>query len=235
MCVTEVWFGMRRERVIGEGVYIIGGPGITHASDATSFILVCGNELVMIDSGAGESGELLVNNMEQLGLTPDSISTLILTHCHIDHIGSAPYLRQRFGCRLIIHDLDADVIERGDPSSTAAELYGTTFPPTQIDTRLIGEQGSLKFGTEEIHWLHTPGHTPGSLSLYCDRGGKRILFGQDIHGPFLSSFGSDIDEWKRSMKRLLDLKADILCEGHFGIFSSKERVKSYITGHLNQY
>ena len=226
---------MKQERTIGEGVYIIGGPGITHASDATSFVLVCGDELVMIDSGAGESAQLLVKNLERLGLAPDSLSTLILTHCHIDHIGSAPYLKDRFGCRLIIHDLDADAIERGDPSSTAAELYGTTFPPTQIDMRLTGERGTLTFGTEGIHWLHTPGHTPGSLSLYCERGGKRILFGQDIHGPFLSSFGSDIDAWKRSMKKLLDLEADILCEGHFGIFSSKERVRSYIMGYLNRY
>lgn len=226
---------MNQERTIGEGIYIIGGPGITHAADATSFIIDCGKELVMIDSGAGETAHLLVENIEALGLDPGTVSTLILTHCHIDHIGSAPYFIERYGCALIIHDLDADAVERGDAMATASNLYGTIFPPTHIDTRLTGEQGVLSFGGEQVHWIHTPGHTPGSLSLYCDRGGKRILFGQDIHGPFLPSFSSDIDRWKRSMTKLLDLEADILCEGHFGIFRLKERVRSYIMDCLSRY
>jgi metallo-beta-lactamase class B len=223
---------MNRERTIGEGIHIIGGPGITHAADATAFIIECGTELVMIDSGEGSTSHLLVKHIEGLGLDPETISTLILTHCHIDHIGSAPYFTERFGCKLVIHDLDADAVESGDPVITASNLYGTTFPPTHIDTRLAGEQGTLSFGREQIHWIHTPGHTPGSLSLYCDRAGKRILFGQDIHGPFLANFGSDINAWKRSMMKLLDLEADILCEGHFGIFRSKERVRSYIMEYL---
>ena len=86
-----------------------------------------------------------------------------------------------------------------------------------------------------MHCLHTPGHTPGSISVYIDRGGKRILFGQDIHGSFLSSFGSDIEEWKKSMKKLLDLEADILCEGHFGIYRSKDSVEEYIKNYLRMY
>ncbi|MBW2562061.1 MAG: MBL fold metallo-hydrolase [Deltaproteobacteria bacterium] len=226
---------MKQERTLGEGVHIIGGPGITHAADAASFIIECGEDLVMIDSGAGETAHLLVDNIEDLGLDPESLSTLILTHCHIDHIGSAPYFTERYACTLVTHDLDANVVESGDPVATAANLYGTTFPPTHIDTRLTGEQGTLFFGKEQIHWIHTPGHTPGSLSLYCDRGGKRILFGQDIHGPFLPAFGSDIGAWKRSMVKLLDLEADILCEGHFGIFCSRERVRSYIMDYLTCY
>ncbi len=226
---------MKQERKIADGVYIIGGPDISHAEDATSFIIDCHEELIMIDSGAGRTSHQLVENIRDLDMDPAGISTLILTHCHIDHIGSAPYFKEKFGCTLVAHDLDADAVERGDPVATAAGMYGTTFPPTHIDTRLTGERGTLSFGKEQIHWIHTPGHTPGSLSLYCDRGDKRILFGQDIHGPFLSSFGSDIDAWKRSMMKLLDLEADILCEGHFGIFYSKERVKTYIMDYLTRY
>ncbi|TFG93794.1 MAG: MBL fold metallo-hydrolase [Syntrophobacterales bacterium] len=226
---------MKQERTIGEGIYIIGGPGITHVEDATSFIIDCGEELVMSDSGVGKTAHLLVEHIEGLGLDPERLSTLILTHCHIDHIGSAPYFKERYGCTLIIHNLDADAMERGDPVATAANLYGTKFPPTRIDSRLTDDQGTLSFGKDQIHWIHTPEHTPGSLSLYCDRGDKRILFGQDIHGPFLPTFGSDIGAWKRSMMKLLDLEADILCEGHFGIFRSKKQVRAYITDYLTRY
>ena len=226
---------MKQERKIVDGVYIIGGPDISHAEDAASFIVDCGEELIMIDSGAGRTSHLLVENIRDLRMDPANISTLILTHCHIDHIGSAPYFKEEFGCTVVNHDLDADAVESGNPVATAAKMYGTTFPPTHIDTRLTGDQGTLSFGKEQIHWIHTPGHTPGSLSLYCDREDQRILFGQDIHGPFLTSFGSYIGVWKKSMMKLIDLKADILCEGHFGIFHSKERVKAYIMDYLMRY
>jgi glyoxylase-like metal-dependent hydrolase (beta-lactamase superfamily II) len=104
-----------------------------------------------------------------------------------------------------------------------------------VDRKLRGAEEVLTFGGEALHCLHTPGHTPGSISLYLDRGGKRILFGQDIHGPFHKAFGSDINAWKKSMKTLLALNADILCEGHFGIFQPKDRVRAYIERYLEEY
>jgi len=51
----------------------------------------------------------------------------------------------------------------------------------------------------------------------------------------MPSFRSDIEVWKKSMQKLLSLDADILCEGHFGIFESKEKVKEYITSYLRGY
>ena len=109
------------------------------------------------------------------------------------------------------------------------------FIPTAVDIILRGNQVTLIFGKQEIHCLHTPGHTPGSIAPFLDRNGKRILFGQDIHGPFMKSFGSDLGQWKTSMNKLLSLKADILCEGHFGIFSSRGKVEGYIKGYLEEY
>ena len=226
---------MGNAEIIAKGVYLIGGPNISRSDDATVFIIDFDGELVMIDAGAGRSSRILERNIRDEGLDPKAITTLILTHCHIDHIGSAPYFRDSFGCRLLIHDLDADAVEKGDPIRTAANWYETTFPPTRIDRRLQGDQETLIFGKGELHCLHTPGHTPGSIAVYLDRDGERILFGQDIHGPFMSSFGSNIEHWKASMHRLLDLRADMLSEGHFGIFRPAERVEQYIRKYLRQY
>jgi glyoxylase-like metal-dependent hydrolase (beta-lactamase superfamily II) len=226
---------MGKAEMIAEGVCLIGGPNISRSDDATVFIIDFNGELVMIDSGAGGSSRILQNNMEAAGLDPKAISTLILTHCHIDHIGSAPDFREQFGCRIIMHELDADAVEEGDPIRTAANWYETTFPPTRIDRRLTGDHEILCFGEQELHCLHTPGHTPGSMSIYLDRGGKRVLFGQDIHGPFMSTFQSNIEDWKKSMEILIALQADILCEGHFGIFQPKDKVEQYIRKYLRQY
>ena len=222
------------ERIV-EGVWLVGGPNISLSEDATVFVIDFSGELVMIDAGAGRSARTLVRNIEAAGLDPAKISTLILTHCHIDHIGAAPYFREAFGCRLAAHELDTRAIEEGDPVMTAANWYETEFPPTPIDIRIRGDHEVLHYGGEELHALHTPGHTPGSLSLCLDRGGKRVLFGQDIHGPFLPGFGSDVSRWRKSMEKLLALDADILCEGHFGIFRTKEQVSKYIRNYLRQY
>lgn len=217
------------------GVYLIGGSSITSADDAAIYLINFREELVLIDSGAGRSLSQIVRNIEMLGLNPADISHLILTHCHIDHIGSAPFFKKLYGTKILIHELDAGAVETGDSRKTAAGWYGTTFPPLAVDRKLKGEHETLKFGGEELHCLHTPGHTPGSISLYLDRGGKRVLFGQDIHGPFHKDFDSDIELWKKSMQKLLTLNADILCEGHFGIFESRERVRGYIERYLEEY
>ena len=227
---------MRRgSEEIVQGVYQIGGSNLTNGEDAAVYLIDFRENLVLVDAGAGRSSSQLVRNIEMLGLNPALVSHVFLTHCHIDHIGSAPYFRKQYGAKIIIHEKDAKALETGDSSRTAANWYGTTFPPTKPDRILKEEHEILTFGNEELHCLHTPGHTPGSIVVYLDRAGKRILFGQDIHGPFHKAFGSDISAWKKSMQKLLDLEADILCEGHFGIYEPKSKVRDYIERYIEEY
>lgn len=226
---------MGAAELIHEGVYLVGGSSMSHFQDATVFVVDCGKELLMIDSGAGKGVKTIEKNIRDIPRDPAAISHLILTHCHVDHIGSAKYFQDTFRCTIIAHDLDADAIESGDPVRTAASWYNTRLPMVQVNRRLYEENEVLTIGGEEIHSIHTPGHTPGSICVYLDRQGKRILFGQDIHGPFNDDFGSDIRKWRTSMETLIELQADILCEGHFGIFNGKKRVEEYIRGYLDQY
>jgi glyoxylase-like metal-dependent hydrolase (beta-lactamase superfamily II) len=221
-------------REVTKDIYLIGGADITDPRDCAVYIIDLG-ELVMIDAGAGPSYDEIVLNIEKLGLDPAKLKTIVLTHCHIDHIGGAPRFREAFGCRLIMHGLDAAPVEKGDGRMTAAAWYNLSFPPMPVDVKLKKEEERLRFGDQEIVFLLTPGHTPGSLSVYLDRRGTRVLFGQDIHGPFSEEFGSDLTVWRRSMERLLALKADILCEGHFGVFQPKGRVAAYIEHYMWQY
>jgi glyoxylase-like metal-dependent hydrolase (beta-lactamase superfamily II) len=220
---------------IAKGVFLVGGPDITAVEDAAAYLIDCRGELVLIDCGAGQSTPVLIETIRETGLDPQNISTLILTHCHIDHIGAAQYFRDTYACTVVAHDYDADAIESGDPIRTAANWYGLKLPKTTVDLRLKGELEVLMCGPQKINCLHAPGHTPGSIAIYVDRLGQRILFGQDIHGPFHEAFGSDIGKWRTSMDRLLSLEADILCEGHFGTYAPKEKVRRYIQGYLDQY
>jgi glyoxylase-like metal-dependent hydrolase (beta-lactamase superfamily II) len=215
-------------------IFIIGGPEITDHRDGCIYLLNLG-ELILIDTGAGWSVDKIINNIKLLGFNPKNLTKVFLTHCHIDHIGGAPELKKRFGLKIFIHLLDAPPVEKGDQILTAAEWYQTTFPPTQVDEKFNSSEEILEIGQQIIHCLHTPGHTPGSISIYLDRDGKRVLFAQDLHGPLLSEFGSNLEDYAHSTKTLLELNADILCEGHFGIFKTKKEVRNYILSYRRQY
>ena len=169
-------------------IYIIGGPDITDGRDGCIYLINLG-ELILIDTGAGWSVDKIINNIKKLGLSSKDLKKVILTHCHIDHIGGVPKIKERFGCKIYIHKLDAPPLETGDPILTAAKWYQTTFPPTPVDMKFNLHEEVLTIGEQKIVCLHTPGHTPGSICIYLDKDGKRILFGQDLHGPLLEEFG----------------------------------------------
>lgn len=219
---------------ITEGVYLVGGPEVTSPDDCCVYLVDLGRP-ILVDAGAGPSARKLVQNLEDLGYSPREISFVVLTHCHIDHVGGAPYLMENYGIPLAIHELDAPPLEQGDSRRTAAYWYGIDLPPIQAKLHLRGEEGELNAGASPLRWLHTPGHTPGSISLHLNNGLYTVLFGQDIHGPFYASFGSDLDVWAASMHRLLELEADILCEGHFGIIRPASEVRRYIEDYLRNY
>ena len=221
---------------VTRGVYQVGGSEISHGNDASVFLVRGINQGVLIDAGAGRGSEIIWKNILDLGVEPGTISVLILTHGHVDHIGGAAFFRDKTGCRIVAHQGDREAIELGDPIRTGASWYGVTLPSLKVDHVLTGTNEEIPVGNEEsILCFHTPGHTPGSISPYLDRDGQRILFGQDIHGPFLKEFGADLDDWRESMHRLLELEADILCEGHFGIFNSRQEVRHYIENYLRQH
>ena len=75
---------------------------------------------------------------------------------------------------------------------------------------------------------HTPGHSPGSAVYLMTSEGVKILFGQDIHGPLHPGLLSNREDYQRSLRLLLDLQADILCEGHYGVYRGKEEVAGFI-------
>ena len=220
---------------VTDGVYLIGSSDLTDGRDCSVYLVDAG-ELILIDSGAGVATAEIVRNIELLGLDPGQLSTLILTHGHIDHVGGGAYLKERFGIKIAMHLLDAAAVEQGDRARTGASWYNLRLAPLSVDVKLSQSTETLSFrdGTKLV-CLHTPGHTPGSIAVYRDYAGERVLFGQDIHGPFLPEFDADLAAWRRSMNMLLGLEADILCEGHFGVYRTKTRVREYIESYLEQY
>jgi len=87
-------------------------------------------------------------------------------------------------------------------------------------------------GGRIIEAIHIPGHSPGSLAYLTESEGMKVLFGQDVHGPLDSSLLSHREDYLKSLELLISLEADILCEGHYGIFRGKDKVKQFIASFL---
>ncbi len=213
---------------IWKDVYAVGGPDLSHPSDCCVY-LIDGEDLILIDSGAGKSFSALVDNIALLGFDPKKLKAIIVTHAHIDHIGALYQFQQQFGLQVIAHKLDSAAIESGE--KVGAEFYGVSYHPCQVNQKIDVPETSITIGRQELKVVHIPGHTSGSIAVYLDIG-KRVLFGQDIHGPYVPSWGADLDKARSSLQKLIELKADILCEGHFGVFRPKTKVKRYIEGYF---
>jgi len=225
---------MIEPKPVWNGVYEIGGPGLSDPADCCVYLIDAEDDLVMIDCGAGPGLDAILKNVEHLGFDYHDIGHIVATHCHIDHIGGLSRIKDICASKVIAHEQDCEGIELGESRLTAADLYGLEYEPVKVDLVLTKELETHKLGNLEFHFLHMPGHTPGSIAVYLDLEDCRVLFGQDVHGPFSDNWGSDINQWERSMRKLLDLDADLLCEGHAGVFKGRE-VRDYIESQLRRY
>jgi len=217
---------------ITSNIYQVGGSSYSNSSDAAVYLVTSENEAALIDSGTGKGIERITGNIKSCGVDLSSILYLFLTHCHYDHTGGAEKFSKLTGCRIVAHEKDAQFIERGDSEVTAASWYGARLNPLKVDIKVKGENKEFKVGNLVLNFYHTPGHSPGSSVLTAISDGKLILFGQDVHGPLDDSLLSNRAQYRSSLEFILSLNADILCEGHFGIYTGKDKVRKFISSYL---
>jgi len=216
-------------------VYLVGSSDISNPGDCMVYLVDCKSELTLIDTGVSANIGKICQNIIEAGLNPKDISTLFITHSHIDHVGGAASFQEKYGCKIVAHELDSDALERADPELTGAVWYNQKLVPCKVNVKLSGSEGDLSVGNKTFRWFHTPGHTPGSISILLNTSDGNILFAQDVHGPFMPQFRSNILDWAESMKKLMGLDFDVLAEGHFGVYRPKNRAVEYIKSYLTQY
>ncbi|MDD1751125.1 MAG: MBL fold metallo-hydrolase [Methanothrix sp.] len=142
--------------------------------------LIYGERICLIDSGVASSERIIIDYLKATGRSPQEISTLILTHAHPDHIGAAAAIKRISGCAIAAHaaekawieDVDLQAKERPVPGFRS--LVGGSVP---VDRTLQDGDVLHLDGGPALRVLHTPGHSPGSLSLWLAEEGA--LFSAD--------------------------------------------------------
>jgi glyoxylase-like metal-dependent hydrolase (beta-lactamase superfamily II) len=217
---------------ITSNVFLVGGPNKSAPADAAIYLIRSGSEAALVDAGTGGGTARVMKNIASEGADPRCVRYLFITHCHYDHTGGANAVRELSGCKIVAHELDAEFLESGDSEVTAASWYGAWMDPVKVDIKVSGTEKEFTIGSHVVKFYHAPGHSPGSAVLTMESDGKRVLFGQDVHGPLNDGLRSVREDYVKSLEFMLSLEADILCEGHFGVYAGREKVRDFIESFL---
>lgn len=125
------------------------------------YIIQSQTEAVIIDPGA--EPERIVRFTKDLGLTP---SRIIATHSHFDHVLGVDRVRSSFTIPFQIHRDDLPILE--SMQARVRQFMGFEVPPPPKVDSYLRDGDVVNFGTEKIRVIHTPGHSPGSISLHGD-------------------------------------------------------------------
>jgi glyoxylase-like metal-dependent hydrolase (beta-lactamase superfamily II) len=193
-------------------------PAIHHfggiASDSNIY-LIDDDTVTLIDAGSGEFFEDVVKEMARQGFSPKDVDLIVNTHCHFDHAGGDLDFVKASKCEVAIHELEADLMRKGDQVVTCARMFGRKLEPLKIQ-RELKDGDRLELGETLLEVIHTPGHTAGSISLLDPA--KKILFTGDT--VFCDGVGrtdlptGDAKALVLSIKRLAKLDVVQMYPGH---------------------
>ena len=129
---------------------------------ANCFVLGCENtaEAAVIDPG--DEPDRILATLADNNLT---VKLIINTHGHFDHVGANRKLKEATGAPILIHALDTPMLSQLAGSAAAWGMVAENSPPPD---REIEDGDQVNFGNITLTVLHTPGHTPGGISLYTD-------------------------------------------------------------------
>ena len=129
---------------------------------ANCFICGCAKtkEAVVIDPGG--DADMILRALADDALT---VKYIINTHGHFDHVSANGKIKDATGAEILIHPLDAPLL--GSLSSNAA-FFGISVENSPPCDRTIEEGDTISFGDITLSVIHTPGHTPGGISLFTN-------------------------------------------------------------------
>ncbi|RWZ55257.1 MBL fold metallo-hydrolase [Halobacillus fulvus] len=213
-------------RTLIANVVFVGKPGSDH--------------WVLIDCGIAHYANRIIEAAEKrFGTQPPK--AILLTHGHFDHVGSAEKLAEHWKVPIYVHPLEMDYVtgKRNYPVGDATvggglfSILSPFFPtkPVNLSRYIhpIPKEEPLPF-LEEWDMIHTPGHTPGHISLYRHKD-RTLIAGdaiitvkqessmavfiqhQHIHGP-PAYFTHNWEEAEDSVKRLAEMKPQVVMTGH---------------------
>jgi len=179
--------------------YIVGSAGGEACTGGGGAVA---DDAVVIDPGVDtrEVSQILKANKLIL-------KYIILTHAHIDHIEQVNELQNACGCRVVIHEKDAPLLMNDRLNGSL--MFGSNKRFREADI-LVKDGDTLDVGSIRLEFIHTPGHTPGSM---CIKAGSCCIFTGDTLfrcGVGRTDLGAgDSRQLAKSLSRLMELPDEL--------------------------
>jgi glyoxylase-like metal-dependent hydrolase (beta-lactamase superfamily II) len=216
------------------GVYQIG-MGYVNA-----FLIAGDDGLALVDSGLAGKKDTILSAVAGAGRQPADLKHILITHHHVDHMGSLAAVKEATGAKCYVHPADVPIVRgeqpqpHANPRGLLAKLTAPVLvlmerdaPPAEVDVEVSdGEELPIGGG---IRAVHTPGHTPGHVSFLLPS--KKTLFVGDAAGNFLrlgmpiDMFTIDPDQAKESIRKLAALEFEVACFGHGRVLKGEANLK----------
>jgi glyoxylase-like metal-dependent hydrolase (beta-lactamase superfamily II) len=184
------------------------------------YLVEDGDKLTLIDTGLPHNDKKILKYIESIGRKPEEVTTIIITHFHIDHVGSLNKIKEATNAKVAAHEFDADYVAGKKPAPKPKNLMIKALTavvkadPVDVEIRL---KDNDKIGRLTV--VSTPGHSEGSISLFDPA--RKIMFVGDaarfvdgkIEGP-PERFTLNPAKAKESIARLTTFDYDIMLSGH---------------------
>jgi glyoxylase-like metal-dependent hydrolase (beta-lactamase superfamily II) len=170
--------------------------------------------------------------LKKYNITPEMI---IFSHGHLDHLSSATMLKEKYKCEIVMHAADVH-----DGYAKDNRLFDVSLP--KVD-RTVEDGEIIKLDGMELKVIHTPGHSPGGISLFTTFNNQPYLFSGDTllyhttgRTNFRDGSGSDKLLYESITKRLFTLPEDtIVFPGHYNYTTiGEEKVSNYVVDSLRK-
>ena len=206
----ETWYADPAR--VFDNLFFVGGK--VH----TSWALTTSEGIIIIDTVYPyNSEELIIGGLERLGLNPEEIRYVIISHAHGDHIGGAQMLQQRYGARVVMGGADWDLVE----------IYPNRYMSMAPTRDIVASDGmELILGDTTVRLWETPGHTPGTLSYtftvydqgrpinVAYSGGTAFNFVNETPEPGIRNFQTYIESQRHIADRAAAFGAIVILSNH---------------------
>ena len=206
--IENPWEGAIEPFKIISNVYFVG------TFQASSHLIDTGDGLILIDAGYKSTLYLVIDSIYKLGFKPQDIKYIINTHWHWDHTEGTQAMAELTGAKTLIGEYDYE---------TAKKYFDADIQIKDGDT--------LSLGNTTIRFMHTPGHTKGTISLFFDaeENGKIYRVGTfggagcNTLSQNTLEFPTAQEDYKKSLDRLRLEKVDVFIGNH--VWNNDTKVK----------
>ena len=220
---------------ITEGIHRVDEAS-SNMAHSNVYLVINEKELLVVDTGTSGNAKKIVAYIQKVGHQPSEVSTIILTHYHMDHAGSVKELKDLTNAKVAVHVEDADFVAGKKPypkpKNVLFRAVSSFIKIEPVEVEIVLKDGD-KIGNLTV--VHTPGHSPGSIALLDAQ--RKVLFSGDtlrFDGSKVTGapeqYTWNADKEKASIEKMSLLEFDVMLPGHGEILkaNASNAVKVYL-------